>query len=268
MCLIAFAWNQHPRWPLVLCANRDEFHERPSATLDRWPDAPHIVGGRDLRAGGGWLALGSGRRLAAVTNVREPQPDSALASRGALVRGYLESGLCAAAYADSVRVAAADYGPFNLLLWDGDELIHASNRPVPAWCSVAQGLHALSNGTLDSPWPKSLHLSARLAGWLDAVPQDSAAPDPAALFEALADRRLAPDEALPDTGIGLARERLLSPAFIALPGYGTRASTVVLIGNDGRARMIERAFDGSGHVFSERALLIDLQHEPLDLRAL
>lgn len=247
MCLIAFAWQAHPRFPLILIANRDEFHARPTAALGPWPDAPDVLGGRDLREGGGWLALNARqRRLAAVTNVREaiPDPPPPL-SRGQLVREFVIGNDLAVSFAEMRRVDGNLYGGFNLMLWDGEDLIVATNRLKPRWEAVSPGLHGISNGAFDAPWPKTARLVAALSDWLSAVPA-AGVPDIEPLFTALADEQRPADAALPDTGIGLERERMLSSPFIRLPGYGTRASSVVLIGRDGEALVVERSFDEAG----------------------
>lgn len=247
MCLIGLAWRMHPRYRLVLAANRDEFHERPTLPLAPWRDAPAVIGGRDALHGGGWLAL-RGARLAAVTNVRRPGAPQGR-SRGALVAGFVRGDAPAQTALQALAVEAADYSPFNLLLHDGDTLAFASNLPDFAARPLAPGLHGISNGALDAPWPKTRILAGRLDAWLQAQPDapagDAATPELSPLFEALADTAPAPDAALPDTGVGLERERFLSPAFIAHARYGTRASTVVLIGED-RIEIVERRFGPEG----------------------
>lgn len=241
MCLIALAWRAHPRYPLIVVANRDEFHDRPAAPLAEWPDAPGVYGGRDLRAGGAWLALGSGGRLAAVTNVRESRaPAPGLRSRGALATGFLQGALSAPAAAQELMVEAERYGAFNLLLSDGETLSYASNRPASHWQRVEPGVHGLSNAGLDTPWPKTLRLRAALQAWLERG-QTELEP----LFAALADTRTPDDSELPDTGVGLAMERLLAPPFIRSVRYGTRASSVVLAGSEGW-RFEERRFGPDG----------------------
>ncbi len=259
MCLIACAWNAHPLYPLVLVANRDEFHARPTASLGVWDEQPQILGGRDLEAGGGWLALDRHRpRLAAVTNVREPAPSMPRASRGRLVSDYLNGDESAVGFAELRRVDGNDYGPFNLLLWDGEELVMATNRLKPRWETVASGIHGLSNGGLDAPWPKTRQLMARLADWLASidvgVDADGAGPNLDPLYAALADEQRPADAELPDTGVGIDRERLLSTAFIRLPGYGTRASQIVLIRRDGRTLFTERRFADGGRPAGEQQL--------------
>lgn len=260
MCLIAFAWNAHPSAPLVLIANRDEFHARPTAPLAPWEGLPEILGGRDLVEGGGWLALDRRRpRLAAVTNVREPVPPSGLKSRGGLVREFLTGDDLAVSYAELRRVDGNDFGPFSLLLWDGEELVVATNRLKPRWETVSPGVHGLSNGAFDQPWPKTTRLSAALSAWLAA--NDPTAPnlDLAPLYAALADEHRPDDAALPNTGVGIERERVLSTAFIRLPGYGTRASQIVIIGADGRTLFAERRYGEDGGVTGEQR--IEFQRE-------
>ena len=241
MCLISFAWNAHPEYALVLAANRDEFHGRPSAALARWADTPGVAGGRDLREGGSWLALSEGGRLAAVTNVREPHQAAAPRSRGALVRDFVSGGETAMAQAARISAAGDAYGPHNLLLWDGAQLVFVSNRNQARPQAVQPGLHGVSNGPYDAPWPKARRLKARLGEWLSA-PGQANPENLEPLLEALADENGAADGELPQTGVGLELERRLAPAFIRGDAYGTRASTVLLIRRDGRAVLFERSF--------------------------
>ena len=250
MCLIALAWKVHPRYPLALIANRDEAHDRASAAAGFDPDAPHVCGGRDLVAGGGWLQASTRSRLAAVTNVRNGLgPEAAPRSRGWLVRDFVRSGGGAMESAREVEGAATEYGPFNLLLWDGDDLAFASNQPQPQHAPVAPGIHAMSNGAFDAPWPKSMFATRALEAWIEAIPDTGAAtdekPDIEPLFTALADSGVAPDDALPDTGVGIELERTLSPPFIIGDRYGTRCSSVVLVGEDG-ILFAERRFGPGG----------------------
>jgi uncharacterized protein with NRDE domain len=259
MCLIAFAWNAHPRFPLVIAANRDEFHARPAAPLGPWPEVPGVWGGRDLREGGGWLALSTAGRLAAVTNFRESRPRPAPRSRGRLVRDFLslDQG-CAAGHAERLQAEAREYGAFNLLLWDGADLVHASNRPEPSWSGVPRGVHGISNGAFEPGalrlWPKVRQASAALARWLGAQPLEAGLSrlDCGPLFQALAEDRPADDSELPDTGVGLDMERRLAPPFIRGSEYGTRCSTVLLIDRGGVALFIERRFGPGGIPDGER----------------
>lgn len=236
MCLIAIAWQTHPRYPLVLIANRDEFHARPSAAADFDPEAADVYGGRDLVEGGSWLQVSTRGRLATVTNVRTgPKPPKKPRSRGWLVRDFVRGEAGALGYAIATERAADQYGAFNLLLWDGDSLAFATNHPHPDRRPVAPGLHAVSNGAFDAPWPKSGHALRALEAWLAAAADRTHDADRAALaplFDALADTTVAPDALLPDTGVGADLERTLSPPFVAGEAYGTRCSSVVRVAAD------------------------------------
>lgn len=250
MCLIAFAWRAHPRWRLVLAGNRDEFHARPSAPLARWDDGV-VVGGRDLEAGGTWLGVTDAGRCCVVTNVRDPRDPQLGVSRGLLATDYLKGGADAATHAQVLQAAAADYRPFNLLTFDVHDAFYLGNRPVPKAQKVTPGIHGLSNADFNTPWPKTRALMQRLEAWLATQADDD---DVAPLFAALADEHRAPDDQLPDTGVGLERERWLSSAFIRGERYGTRASTIVALGHDGRGVIVERRFGPNGREEGETAM--------------
>ncbi|TAL88033.1 MAG: NRDE family protein [Rhodanobacter sp.] len=249
MCLIAFAWNAHPRWRLLLAGNRDESHARPSAALARWDDAP-VIGGRDLQAGGTWLGVTDGGRCCVVTNVRDPHDPQRGASRGLLATDYLGGEADAAAHARQLLAIAADYRPFNLLTFDAHDAFYLGNRPEPGMQAVEPGVHGLSNADFNTPWPKTRSLMRRMQAWIDA----GAATDFAPLFDALADEQVAQDAQLPDTGIGLELERRLSSAFIRGGHYGTRASTVVAISHAGEGVIMERRFGPHAHFLGESTL--------------
>lgn len=255
MCVIALAWNAHPRWRLLLLGNRDEEHARPSAALAHWADAP-IIGGRDLEAGGAWLGVTAQGRCSVVTNVRNPRDPQLGLSRGLLVSDYLSGDDGAPQYAENLRAVAADYRPFNLLIFDAAEAFVISNRPGPQAQRLSAGVHGLSNAQLDTPWPKTQQLCASLQRWLQADEGKRQTHEFSALFDALADERLAPDAQLPDTGIGLEHERRLSPAFIRGESYGTRASTIVAIGHTGAGVIIERRFGKNGRLDGQTTVQI------------
>ena len=256
MCLIAFAWQSHPRWPLALIANRDEFHARPSAPADFLADAPDVFGGVDLRAGGSWLLVSAQRRLAAVTNVRVGRAaETAPRSRGELVRSFATTDASLTDFIDGLAPIAHEYGRFNLLLWDGASLQCVGNHPGFHAQRIEAGVHALSNGSLDADWPKMRRSREALSDWLRTQPAgDVAARDPATepLLAALADLTPAADIELPDTGVGLELERLLSPPFVAGETYGTRCSSIVLVGRDD-IQVIERRFGPNGVFDGERS---------------
>lgn len=236
MCLVAIALNQHPIFRVVVVANRDEFYARPTADLAPWPDQPSLYAGQDLRAGGTWLGVKQ-QRLALLTNVREPlQASVSGRSRGALVRDFLMTDSAVAPWCDSVLAQYSAQPGFNLLGFDGTRLAYLSNRPTPAWRRLPDGLYGVSNAQLDTPWPKTQCLKTALGLWVQQAERN---PEP--LFAALKAQQRPPDVQLPNTGVGLEAERLLSTAFIASPEYGTRASTVVLMTTD-KVWIAERRF--------------------------
>jgi uncharacterized protein with NRDE domain len=235
MCLILLAHEAHPRYRLVVAANRDEAYARPTVPAAWWADAPGVLAGRDLLGGGTLLGVTRGGRFAAVTNFREsapPPPDAP--SRGHLVGGFLRGAEAPDAYLRALAARAGEYAGFNLLVGDGGELRYFGNRGGEAR-AVDPGIHGLSNALLDTPWHK---VDRGRDGLAAALLRDQV--DPEALFRVLWDAEPAPDEHLPDTGVGLERERVLSSPFIRSPEYGTRASTVLLVGRDGRVRFVER----------------------------
>lgn len=235
MCLIALAFRVHPGLPLVVAANRDEWRDRPTAPLAFWLDAPEILAGRDLAAGGTWMGVTRGGRFAAVTNYRDPSERRSMPrSRGSLVTDAL--------LADDPEAFLRSLGPneyagFNLLVGDAHRLFYYGSREG-TFREVSPGAHALSNHLLDEPWPKVLR--AREA--VDGTPDDER------LFAMLSDSVAAPDAELPDTGVGIEWERRLSPALIAGVDYGTRSSTVLRLDAAGSIRMEERTRDAAGAV--------------------
>lgn len=249
MCLIALAWRHHPRYPLVLIANRDEFHGRPSAPAGFHADSPDVYGGRDLEKGGGWLQVSTRRRLAAVTNVRVGRaPEPAMRSRGELVhRCVRDTGPALPAWLPDT---ASDFGRFNLLAWDGDDLQFAGNHPGYHSQRVAPGLHRLSNASLDDDWPKARRAESVLAEWLASEDANASTPVLTSLFAVLAERNQADDAELPDTGVGIELERMLSSPFIVGERYGTRSSTIVLVDADGML-FCERSFGPNGQFLGE-----------------
>lgn len=241
MCLVAFAWRVHPVYDLILVANRDEFHQRPTQSAHSWPDAPGVFAGRDRQAGGAWCGVGPAGRFAAVTNVREPDPPSGdKASRGALVADYLAAGGCARDYAEQVHGRRQSYGGFNLLLGDREDLFYVSNRDDRGVLGIPPGIHALSNGVWGDVWPKT---QRAVRGLRAAIAEPEVAPN--ALFKLFADDSPSA-QSLPDTGIGENMERFLSSMFVRGVTYGTRASTVILRGTDGSLTMMEQSFGANG----------------------
>jgi uncharacterized protein with NRDE domain len=242
MCLILLAHKVHPNYPLVLAANRDEAYSRPTAPTAFWDDHPHIYGGRDLEQGGTWLGITRSGRIAAVTNFRDGYAvKNSTRSRGELVSNFLRGSQLAADYVHRVGREADAYNGFNLIVGELDELYYISNRGSRV-AAIAPGIHGLSNHLLNTPWPKVEQGRKILADLLQRETQELID----GLFAVLADRAIAPDDALPDTGVGLPRERVLSPAFIVSPTYGTRSSSVVLVDNHGQVIFVERSFGERG----------------------
>jgi len=240
MCLISFAWQQDPHYPLILIANRDEFYDRPTAPMARWQDQPDIIAGRDLQQGGTWLGVSRHGRLAAITNYRSGQRETDKLSRGALTRDYLASELSAEAWICQQLPKLHLYGGFNLILGDSEGLWYCSNRQ-PGYKKLEAGIYGLSNALLDTPWPKLSRLKQQLGMALQQ--QDLNEEN---LLQALAEPQQYPDQLLPDTGISMEWERSLSACFIRLEAYGTRASSLISLDNQGRLRFTERSFDYAG----------------------
>jgi uncharacterized protein with NRDE domain len=242
MCLIVLSWRTRTDFPLILAANRDEFYERPSLPADFWPDHPNILGGRDLREGGTWLGITRKGRLAALTNYRDPLSVKVNApSRGWLVRDYLAGDERPGDYLARLQKEAPRYNGFSLILGDGSGLYYFSNRGGGGITPLSPGIHGLSNHLLDSPWPKVV--TARES--FRRVVEMKGRPRSEDLFGVLTDATRPDDRDLPETGIGLEWERILSSVYIASPVYGTRSSTVLMIDRLGRVLFEDRQFNGN-----------------------
>jgi uncharacterized protein with NRDE domain len=238
MCLILFAYETHPEYSLILAANRDEYHDRPTAPAEFWNDAPQLLAGRDLTHGGTWLGITRSGRIAAITNYRDPgrHRHDAL-SRGDLTTRYLQSDISIEDYLRFLEREGEAFNDFNLIFGSIDHLCCLSNRAdLPP--DISPGVHTLSNHLLDTQWPKSVRGRQALTGLIASG--DTINPDELLLI--LSDRTPASDDLLPDTGIGMELERLLSPMFITSPRYGTRSSTVILVGRDGNVTYGERTY--------------------------
>jgi len=244
VCLLVLAWNCHPRYRLVLAGNRDEFHARPASALGWWLEQPQMLAGRDQQAGGAWLGASRAGRLGVVTNFRDPDaaPRGAAPSRGELVPGYLTTSEPPARFLAGLAGRAAEYAGFNLLLADSAGLHYFSNSTTEPPRELPGGVYALSNHRLDTPWPKVERTRAGFRALLD----DAAELVPNALFALLADQRSAEDSPPADGRLPAGLERALSAPFVVHERYGTRCSSVVLVGRDGRTVVAERRFDALG----------------------
>ena len=236
MCLILVAWRVHADYPLVVAANRDEFFIRPTAPAAFWKDAPQVLAGRDLEAGGTWMGVTRSGRFAALTNFREPsQNRKGVPSRGDLVADFLTGNEASQDYLERIAPLGRQCNGYNLLVSDGATLWWSSNMGGAAR-QLEPGVYGVSNHLLDTPWPKVGAGKTALAQALERLPDDEA------LFELLRDDGIHPDAHLPQTGVPLDWERLLSSAFVKSPGYGTRGSTVLSVGKDGWASFDEQTW--------------------------
>ncbi|MGE8497262.1 MAG: NRDE family protein [Pseudomonas sp.] len=238
MCLIVFAWRPGHELPLVLAGNRDEFYDRPTVPLSAWEDAPGVYAGRDLEAGGTWLGVGPGGRFAALTNIRMPRQPASGLSRGELPLQFLRNDQTPGAFLRELTPRADQYSPFNLLIGDAEQLWLLNSREGNPR-QLSAGLYGLSNATLDTPWPKLEKAKSLFSECL-------LEPQPEAFLDLLHDGQQPADASLPDTGIGLATERLLSSIFIASASYGTRASSVLITHADSSRQLVERCYGPNG----------------------
>ncbi len=239
MCLVVFAWRPDSLQPLLVLANRDEVHGRPSAPLAQWSDQPGIYAGRDLEAGGTWLGITQQGRFATLTNIRDVSLPLGEQSRGALVTDYLVSAQSPQAYLQAVAKQIDQYSGFNLLVADLQSIWYlSSTEPRPV--RLTEGIYALCNGSLDTPWPKLVRIRSTFAEHLDAADHT--------LFELMQDEQRADDDQLPDTGVGLAMERMLSSIFIRGESYGTRATSLLRRFADGSSMLAERSYNASGAI--------------------
>jgi len=244
MCLIVFAWKTHPDFRLVLAANRDEFHRRPSQAINWWPDEPNVLAGRDLQAGGTWLAASRDGRFATVTNYREQQKrEKTQRSRGELVTNFVSGDTSAASYSGSI--AGENYAGFSLLVADNHDLYYLSNRGDEATL-LAPGIYGLSNASLDTPWPKLQRSRDGLQSLID-----SGTANETELLRLMADRTMVPVADVDAGPLSFELTRALTAPFIVSPEYGTRCSTVFLHSNAGDVTLSERRFDPRGNVSGE-----------------
>jgi uncharacterized protein with NRDE domain len=244
VCLIVLAVDQHPDYPLILAANRDEFHARPTENARWWPDRPDILGGRDLQAGGTWLAVDRQGRLATVTNFRDAKrPESNQRSRGHLVTDFLGGELGPHDYLDHVDEGA--YAGFNLIVADDRDIAYLSNRE-DGKRNLAPGIYGLSNALLDGPWDKVERSKQRLTELLARGDISVAS-----LLHLMDDRNRGPADEIERGRLDVDTAHAITAPFIVMPEYGTRCTTVVLAGEDGDWRFFERRFDASGRPAGE-----------------
>ena len=257
MCLIAFAWNAHPEYRLIVAANRDEWHDRPTAPAAWWNDHPQILAGRDLKAGGTWMGVTRSGRFAAVTNFRDPGDRKSTArSRGELVTAFLRGDETPAAFLAATKKVAHEYNGFNLIVGDGTSLAYFGS--IEGAIEILEpGVYALSNHTLNEPWPKVTMAKSALGAALQAKVSEDARQ--MAIYAILSNDTVSHDDALPNTGVGIEWERVLSPALIVTEKYGTRASTILSVANSGGVSFEEHARANDGAVSSVAKFSFHLQ---------
>ena len=253
MCLILFAQNAHPRYKLIVAANRDEFYSRPTAAAEFWTDAPQVLAGKDLVRGGTWLGITKTGRFAAVTNYRDPNAPDGTKSRGDLTKDFLVGVETAKNYVRKIEQGKSDYSGFNLLIGefaeDENELFYLSNRSDKI-LNLSDGIYGLSNHLLDTNWHK---IETGKRQFAEILQRETI--EVQELLQLLENRTIAADEKLPDTKIGIELERILSPAFIETDGYGTRSSTILLIEKSGKVNFVEKTFVGKAGEISFEFLL-------------
>ena len=247
MCLILFSYKTHPNYKLIVAANRDEFYERPTQVADFWEDHNSILAGRDLEAGGTWMGVNTSGSLSMLTNYRDLKNlKSNAPSRGKLVSDYLIANLHPRDYLVALDHVSDQHNGYNIVLGNADDIWYYSNVQKKIYM-LGSGIYGLSNSLLDTSWPKVRKGKEKFSEILknhEIKPED--------LFEALYDDHLAPDEMLPDTGVGLEMERMLSSMFIKSPTYGSRCSTVMTIDQHNNLAFIERTYDTSTFAFSDK----------------
>lgn len=247
MCLILIAINVHPLYSLIIASNRDEFYDRSSEPAGFWANSPTLLAGRDLRAGGTWLGITTDGKFATITNFRDPSSHKDNApSRGKLVTAYLEGHETPEQYTRNLGKSADDYNGFNLVLGDHRGLFYYSNRGEKVH-SLSHGIFGLSNHLLDTSWPK---LDRGKAKFKQVILRDKKLV-PENLFHILQDGTLPDDKSLPDTGVGLEKERMLAPVFIKSPDYGTRSTTLIFIDKFGQVTFIERTHNTKNDLHSD-----------------
>jgi len=239
MCLLFIAHESHPLYKLIVAANRDEYYERPTEKAAFWDESPGVLAGRDLRAGGTWLGITRKGKIAAITNYRDPKSiNTSAPSRGRLVSDFLSKGKNPLEYLNNISTNANQYNGFNLIVGEKDEIYWYSNRGEGVEM-LSPGMYGLSNHLLNTPWPKVNKIKSAFQRLLSQGSEI----DPEMIFEILFDKSTPNDNSLPDTGVGLEWERILSPVFIASATYGTRSSTIILIDSKNHVRFIEKTFD-------------------------
>jgi uncharacterized protein with NRDE domain len=247
MCLIVFANNVLEDYKLIFAANRDEFYNRPSEQADFWKDRPDLLAGKDLQAGGTWMGITRKGKFAAITNFRDLKNNRNDApSRGELTLDFLVKDVTPEEYYNRLKSELNNYNGFNLILGNIDELYYFSNK-TDGLKKLEPGIHGISNAILDTPWPKVEKSKRQLKHLIE---QQNI--HPWEILNLLDDTSPAKDEELPDTGVGLELERILSPIFIKSEKYGTRSSTIVTVDKNNNVKFVEKTYFANTGRFSNK----------------
>ena len=256
MCLITFSWQPETEHPLILAANRDELYSRPTLPVHYWEEDADVLGGKDLQGGGSWLAINRKGRFAAITNFREVPVIKNKLSRGKLVSDFVIGTQVAEEYIKGISIKNNDYPGFNLLLGDESGIHYYSNRnsnPI----KLKPGLYGLSNHLLNTPWPKVEKSTKQLSYLLNSHNQN---PNIDMLMTLMHDCSTAPDSTLPDTGVGLKLERLLSSCFIKSASYGTRNISIIKINSTGKLKWAEHIYGANGKTGKQLSFSTTFSH--------
>jgi uncharacterized protein with NRDE domain len=246
MCILFISIKQHKEYPLIILANRDEFHERQTIVANFWKEHPSLFAGKDLQEGGTWLGVAKNARISALTNHRNISlHKEGRISRGHLVRDYLTSNKNPNEYLEYLTKSKDNYNPYNILIGDLESL-YVYNNVSNQIDKLENGFHGLSNAYLNSPWAKLNRGIAKLKSYILTGKMNTED-----LFSIMKDETKAPDNLLPDTGVGIEKERFLSSIFINSPVYGTRSTAILLFDNKNKIHFSERTYDPKGYVTNE-----------------
>lgn len=246
MCILFLAINQHEKYPLVILANRDEFQERPTTSARFWKEYPELLAGRDEKEGGTWLGITKKGKISALTNYRDiPLHKEGRESRGLLVKDFLTSEISTLTYLDLLISKRESYNPYNILIGNQKEL-YVYNNVSNESQKLTEGFHGLSNAYLNSPWPKVSRGIEHLKEYILSSELKKEE-----LFSIMKDETKAPDELLPNTGVGLEKERFLSSIFIQNPVYGTRSTAILLFDRQNTVSFYERSYSPTGDITNE-----------------
>lgn len=258
MCILFIAVQKHPKFPLIIAANRDEFHPRPTQASHFWDDMPDLLAGRDLNAGGTWMGVTRNGGVSALTNIRDPSRNNDDAkSRGELVTHFLNQNNTQEQYLRTLESSVNDYNGYNLLYGNLLPLkLSVFNNHTLRHQILSQGYYGLSNASLDKPWPKIERGKQALADYCESHPDI----DTRVLFRLLGDNTQADDKDLPETGVPYEWEKTLSSIFIHGEGYGTRSSTILTVDNHNHVEWIEHSFNAKGKTIDEKAFRFDIKN--------